>query len=235
MGVARDRQTSGARRAGGRGGEIVEESVRFFTLIRAPSAIALLLLASLLSGALALRAGQQPRMDPDVAAANQAAREGRKADEERILTAALEKAKREARESARVVLLLNHLGGLYAREGRYEEAEKAHESGLAISTKLYGPDDPRLIAELNNLAELTLGTKTLTKRRSCTSGLSTSWPGRHKLWCGSAKCWSIIWPSSIGGSTATPKRKDLWRANSRRWRAPVSRKTPSRFSSYGGY
>ena len=159
MGVARDRQTSGARRAGGRGGEIVEESVRFFTLIRAPSAIALLLLASLLSGALALRAGQQPRMDPDVAAANQAAREGRKADEERILTAALEKAKREARESARVVLLLNHLGGLYAREGRYEEAEKAHESGLAISTKLYGPDDPRLIAELNNLAELYAGDK----------------------------------------------------------------------------
>ena len=154
MGAARDRQASGGLRAGSRGDETVEEPLRPLTLIPPPSAITLLLLASLLSDALAGRAGQQPRMDPDVAAAIQARREGHKADEERILTVALEKAEREAPESARVALLLNNLGALYSGEGRHDEAEKAHERGLEIYTRIYGPDDPRLIPELNNLAGL---------------------------------------------------------------------------------
>lgn len=90
-------------------------------------------------------------MDPDVAAASKAVSDGRKADAERILEAAMAKAEQQAPESPRMALILNNLSGLYFGEGRQAEAENLEERAVAIDTKLYGPTDPRVAGELGNL------------------------------------------------------------------------------------
>lgn len=154
MGILGGKRTGEALRAGRHDDGAEEERKRRAMLISSPSARAVLLLSFLIAGAPPGRAGQQPRVDPDIAAAQQATSQGRKADAERILSTAFEKAEREAPESPRTALLLNNLGGLYLGEGRYEEAEKSHARALAILTKIYGPDDPHLVSELDNLGVL---------------------------------------------------------------------------------
>jgi esterase/lipase superfamily enzyme len=61
---------------------------------------------------------------------------------------------RHGREHPNVATALTTLGGLYAREHRYSEAEQAYKRALEIREKALGPDHPDTVATLNKLAGL---------------------------------------------------------------------------------
>jgi esterase/lipase superfamily enzyme len=61
---------------------------------------------------------------------------------------------RHGREHPSVAMALTTLGGLYAREHRYSEAEQAYKRALGIREKSLGPDHPDTVASINNLAGL---------------------------------------------------------------------------------
>jgi tetratricopeptide (TPR) repeat protein len=55
-----------------------------------------------------------------------------------------------------VATILNNLGGLYAKQGRYVDAESLYKRSLEIREKALGREHPDVALSLNNLAELYL-------------------------------------------------------------------------------
>ena len=117
------------------------------------------LLVGLLSFALWAFAGefasaQAPDWETYMEAATKAYREGRYAEAEKQLKAALKEAEDFRPEDPRVATSLNNLAGLYHAQGKYAEAEPLLKRSLAIREKVLGPEHPNVATSLNNLAEL---------------------------------------------------------------------------------
>jgi tetratricopeptide (TPR) repeat protein len=84
----------------------------------------------------------------------QALQEGRLADAERLLTAALEQAEKYGTEDLRVADAANDLGVVYATAGRPVEAELLFTKALTIGEKGLGRDHPGVGATVQNLGIL---------------------------------------------------------------------------------
>ncbi len=106
----------------------------------------------LLLFAVGARSQSAPPSDPTLEALDKAQREGRLADAEKLLNAAIRDASERAPVSARLSLLLNRQASLAMHQGRYSDAVAAGKRVLAIDEKLFGSESPRVVAELSNLA-----------------------------------------------------------------------------------
>ena len=84
----------------------------------------------------------------------QALHEGRIADAERLLTAALEQAEKYGLDDLRVADAANDLAVVYANSGRPLEAELLFSRALAIGEKGLGADHPGVGATIQNLGIL---------------------------------------------------------------------------------
>jgi len=84
----------------------------------------------------------------------QALQEGRLADAERLLTAALEQAEKYGLDDLRVADAANDLAVVYANSGRPLEAELLFNRALAIGEKGLGADHPGVGATIQNLGIL---------------------------------------------------------------------------------
>jgi tetratricopeptide (TPR) repeat protein len=84
----------------------------------------------------------------------QALHEGRLADAERLLTAALEQAEKYGLEDLRVADAANDLAVVYANSGRPLEAELLFSRALTIGEKGLGIDHPGVGATIQNLGIL---------------------------------------------------------------------------------
>jgi tetratricopeptide (TPR) repeat protein len=84
----------------------------------------------------------------------QALHEGRLADAERLLTAALEQAEKYGLEDLRVADAANDLAVVYANSGKPVEAELLFSRALAIGEKGLGADHPGVGATIQNLGIL---------------------------------------------------------------------------------
>ncbi|HEU4683230.1 MAG TPA: tetratricopeptide repeat protein, partial [Nitrospira sp.] len=84
----------------------------------------------------------------------QALQEGRLADAERLLTAALEQAEKYGPEDLRVADAANDLAVVYANEGKPLEAELLFARALKIGEKGLGMDHPGVGATVQNLGIL---------------------------------------------------------------------------------
>jgi tetratricopeptide (TPR) repeat protein len=84
----------------------------------------------------------------------QALHEGRLADAERLLTAALEQAEKYGLEDLRVADAANDLAVVYANSGKPVEAELLFSRALVIGEKGLGPDHPGVGATIQNLGIL---------------------------------------------------------------------------------
>lgn len=84
----------------------------------------------------------------------QALQEGRLADAERLLTAALEQAEKYGTEDLRVADAANDLGVVYATAGKPLEAELLFNRALMIGEKGLGRDHPGVGATVQNLGIL---------------------------------------------------------------------------------
>lgn len=84
----------------------------------------------------------------------QALQEGRLADAERLLTAALEQAEKYGSEDLRVADAANDLAVVYATTGKAVEAELLFNRALAIGEKGLGRDHPGVGATVQNLGIL---------------------------------------------------------------------------------
>jgi len=81
--------------------------------------------------------------------------EGRYGDAERLLGAAVVRAKsRWGSDHAEVLDLLNSRGVALKHAGRYDEAELAYEESFEILTRCYGPEHPGQATAYHNLAGL---------------------------------------------------------------------------------
>ncbi len=85
--------------------------------------------------------------------------EGRYAEAEKSLQAALKEAERFGPEDQRVFLSLDKLAQLYHDQGKYSEAEPVYGRALAIVEKLLGPEHSRVATTLENYATLLQKTK----------------------------------------------------------------------------
>ena len=84
----------------------------------------------------------------------QALHEGRLADAERLLTAALTQAEKYGLEDLRVADAANDLAVVYANSGKPLEAELLFNRALVIGEKGLGPDHPGVGATVQNLGIL---------------------------------------------------------------------------------
>lgn len=84
----------------------------------------------------------------------QALHEGRLADAERLLTAALQQAEKFGLEDLRVADAANDLAVVYANSGKPVEAELLFNRALVIGEKGLGPDHPGVGATVQNLGIL---------------------------------------------------------------------------------
>lgn len=84
----------------------------------------------------------------------QALHEGRLADAERLLTAALEQAEKYGSDDLRVADAANDLAVVYANSGKPLEAELLFSRALAIGEKGLGADHPGVGATIQNLGIL---------------------------------------------------------------------------------
>jgi tetratricopeptide (TPR) repeat protein len=84
----------------------------------------------------------------------QALHEGRLADAERLLTAALEQAEKYGPEDLRVADAANDLAVVFANSGKPLEAELLFNRALVIGEKGLGPDHPGVGATVQNLGIL---------------------------------------------------------------------------------
>lgn len=78
--------------------------------------------------------------------------EGRHAEAERWLRAALKEAQGFASQKMNLVRSLENLAEHYRAEGRYAEAEPLYKHSLAILETVKGSEDPDVAGSLNNLA-----------------------------------------------------------------------------------
>src|SRR3989442_11214098 len=87
-------------------------------------------------------------------AGQEAYREGRYVDAERLLLSAIEEAKKLGGQDPRLATSSNNLGELYRVQGKYSQAESLYQTALAILEKAQGPEDPDVATTLNNLGLL---------------------------------------------------------------------------------
>ena len=112
---------------------------------------------SLRKRALAIEEGvaaQARRWQSYLAAGNASYQQGRYADAERPLVAALGVAEGFGPQDPRLATSLNNLSGLYQLQGRYGDAEPLYKRSLAIREKALGPDHPHVAQSLENYADL---------------------------------------------------------------------------------
>lgn len=94
------------------------------------------------------------RWEKESAKASEAFQEGRYAEAETLLTAALKEAESFETEDPRLVVTLNNLARLYDDQKKYAEAESLYRRILAIDEKTLGPDNPNMATTLYRLATL---------------------------------------------------------------------------------
>ena len=87
-------------------------------------------------------------------AGRKAYRQGRNAEAEKQLLAALQEAEKFVPEDSRLVRNLNSLATLYIKLGNYAESVTFIRRSLVIQEKVPGPAHPNLATTLNNLATL---------------------------------------------------------------------------------
>ena len=95
--------------------------------------------------------------DPQLAAILEAERDGRLADADKLLSAALQDAERDEPNSRRVSLLLNHLASLRQRQGRLPDAIDAAKQQLALDEKIFGAESPNVAGDFSNLGMFCIG------------------------------------------------------------------------------
>jgi tetratricopeptide (TPR) repeat protein len=89
--------------------------------------------------------------DPELAAIVKAEQESRLLNAEELLNAAIDKAQTKSPSNPRLSLLLNHLAGVEARLGRYQEAVEAEQRALGVDQARGTPDTSRIISAYANL------------------------------------------------------------------------------------
>jgi len=92
--------------------------------------------------------------EKDNVAGGQAYQQGRYAEAQKSLLAALEQAEKFGDDNFLLATSLNNLAELYRTQGKYAEAEPLHQRALAIWEKALGPGHPNVAMSLNNLANL---------------------------------------------------------------------------------
>ena len=117
-----------------------------------------LLLGTLALSVLALAVqtalAQDTRWENATTAGMKAYQEGRYAEAEQLLTAALKEAEKFGKQDPRLATILNSLALLYSKQGKYTEAEPLYQRALAIYENALGPEHPAVALSLNNLAAL---------------------------------------------------------------------------------
>jgi tetratricopeptide (TPR) repeat protein len=89
--------------------------------------------------------------DPTLRPILKAEKEGRLVDAEKLLKAAIQDAETQSATSPRLRLLLNHLGSIDERMGRYADAVALAKRVLDMDDRLYGAESPDAARDLNNL------------------------------------------------------------------------------------
>lgn len=98
--------------------------------------------------------GQGVPWDTYMEAGEQAYRQGRYAEAEKALRAALNEAERFGPQDPRLAASFNNLAALYRAQGKYAEAEPLYKRALAIREKVLGPEHPAVATSLENYAAL---------------------------------------------------------------------------------
>ncbi len=88
------------------------------------------------------------------ASGEEAYRQGRYAEAEQHLTAALKEAEDFGPEDPRLALSLNNLAVLYKTQGKYAQAEPLYKRAIAIDEKALRLDHPKVARTLENYAAL---------------------------------------------------------------------------------
>ena len=89
-----------------------------------------------------------------IAAGAEAYQQGRYAEAEKQLTAALKEAEALVPAAPRLVTTLHNLAEVYRTQGKYPEAEPLHKRALAIQHEALGPHHLDVAVSLNKLAFL---------------------------------------------------------------------------------
>lgn len=98
--------------------------------------------------------GQGVLWDTYMEAGEQAYGQGRYAEAEKALRAALNEAERFGPQDPRLARSLSNLAALYNVQGKYAEAEPLHRRALAIDEKALGPAHLDVATSLENYAAL---------------------------------------------------------------------------------
>ncbi len=98
--------------------------------------------------------GQGVLWDTYMEAGEQAYGQGRYAEAEKALQAALTEAEHFGPQDPRLAASLNNLALLYHAQGKYAEAEPLLKRALAIFEKALGPEHPNVATSLENYAVL---------------------------------------------------------------------------------
>ena len=113
-----------------------------------------LLLGVLCLAFLLTTACQRSDWQSNNAAGLKALQQGRYADAEKLLVAAVEEAEGFGPQDLRLAATLDSLAGLYRAQGKYARAEPLFKRALAIYENALGPEHPIVATDLNNLAAL---------------------------------------------------------------------------------
>ncbi len=97
--------------------------------------------------------------DPEMAAIQQAIRDNKLVDAQKLLAAATRKAESKPGSERRLSLLFNLLASVDMRQGSYEDAIAAGKRTLALDKKLFGAESTNVGRDLNNLAMLRLASR----------------------------------------------------------------------------
>ncbi len=92
--------------------------------------------------------------DATMAAGKEALDQGRYAEAEKLLLAAVGEAESFGPQDVRLGASLNSLALLYNAQGKYAEAEPLFKRSLSIWEKALGPDHPNVATTLENYAGL---------------------------------------------------------------------------------
>lgn len=98
--------------------------------------------------------GQETLWEAYQSAGVKALQEGRSAEAERLLMAAIGRAEQFGKEDPRLAQTLNDLGVLYASQGKKVEAEPLFRRSLEIIRETIGPEHPNAVSPLRNLGIL---------------------------------------------------------------------------------
>ena len=106
----------------------------------------------LLSPRAASSQARPPAPDPTMTAVMKAERQGRLADAEKIVAAAIRQLEQEDPKNPQLSMYLMHLANLLGRREQYTDAIALMQRALEIDRNLFGPDSTRVTSDLSNLA-----------------------------------------------------------------------------------